>query len=75
MRSTILIVAAFALGVAPARAERPADFEAAFEAEARRRGFRVCGFLGRARPSVLRCHPRRRLELCFVPRQRPERGR
>jgi len=35
MRSTILVATAFALGVAPARAERPADFEAAFAAEAR----------------------------------------
>ena len=35
MRSTILVAAALALGVAPARAERPADFEAAFAAEAR----------------------------------------
>ena len=35
MRATILVAAAFGLGVAPARAERPADFEAAFAAEAR----------------------------------------
>jgi len=35
MRSTLLVAAAFALGVAPARAETPADFEAGFATEAR----------------------------------------
>lgn len=44
MRSTIPIVAAFALGVAPAHAERPADFEAAFAAEARSADAAFAGF-------------------------------
>lgn len=44
MRSTILIVAALALGVAPARAESPADFEAAFATEARRADAAFAGF-------------------------------
>jgi mono/diheme cytochrome c family protein len=44
MRSTLLVAAAFALGVAPARAETPADFAAAFAAEARRVDPAFAGF-------------------------------
>jgi mono/diheme cytochrome c family protein len=39
-----LVAAAFSLGVAPARAETPADFEAAFAAEARRADPAFAGF-------------------------------
>ncbi|MBM4335412.1 MAG: DUF1924 domain-containing protein [Deltaproteobacteria bacterium] len=44
MRSTILVAAALALGALPARAERPADFEAAFAAEARNADPAFAGF-------------------------------
>ena len=44
MRSTLLVAAAFALGVAPAHAETPADFEAAFAAEARSADPAFAGF-------------------------------
>ena len=44
MRSTLLVAAALALGGALARAETPADFEAAFAAEARRTDLAFAGF-------------------------------
>ena len=44
MRSTFLVGAALALGALPARAERPADFEAAFAAEARTADPAFAGF-------------------------------
>ena len=44
MRSTLLVAAAFALGVVPAHAETPADFEAAFAAEARSADPAFAGF-------------------------------
>ena len=44
MRSTLLFAAAFAIGAAAARAETPADFEAAFAAEARRADPAFAGF-------------------------------
>ena len=44
MRSTLLFAAAFAIGAAAARAETPADFEAAFAAEARRKDPAFAGF-------------------------------
>ncbi len=44
MRSTILIAAALTLGVSPARAERPADFEAALATEARSADPAFAGF-------------------------------
>ena len=74
MRSTILIVAAFALGVAPARAERPADFEAAFAAEARRADPAFAGFSAARGQHFFAATHGGRLELRFVPRQRPERA-
>ena len=44
MRVLVLIAAAFALGAGAARAERPADFEALFAAEARRTDPAFAGF-------------------------------
>ena len=44
MRVRIVIAAALALGVTAARAETPADFEAAFAAEARRADPAFAGF-------------------------------
>ena len=44
MRSTLLVAAAFTLGVAAAHAETPADFEAAFAAEARSADPAFAGF-------------------------------
>ena len=44
MRSTMLVAAAFVFGVHAARAETPADFEAAFAAEARRADPAFAGF-------------------------------